>query len=162
MSIHKIKRWWDPITQHFVIFPTIPIPHIWGSFLWIIKSVMPCKDHHCIPCPEDNIPSVGNSLSRPSETHVFSLALVDRYALGPMRKINTGPHAHWCSVPVSYPCQLVYGMFFKYRGEVSILTTSWAIQLDWFDWITTDPLLWPLVSTFWGNLPRNKASLPPF
>ena len=74
---------------------------------------MPCKDHHYIPFHEDNIPSIDNSLRRPSETLVFALALVAFYALAPMRKINTGPHANWRSIPVSYQRQAIYGIFLK-------------------------------------------------
>ena len=79
------------ITQKFFVVPAIPIFPIGGSFLWPIISVMPCKYHHCMPCHEDNIPYIDHFLSRPLKTLVFSLALVARYVLAPMRKINTEP-----------------------------------------------------------------------
>ena len=52
---------------------------------------MPFKYHHCIPFHEEKISSIDHFLSRPLKTHVFALALVARYVLAPMRKINTEP-----------------------------------------------------------------------
>ena len=52
---------------------------------------MPCKYHHCIPFHEDNTPSIDHFLSRPLKTLVFALALVARYVLVPMGKINIEP-----------------------------------------------------------------------
>ena len=50
---------------------------------------MPCKYHHCIPCHEENIPSIDHFLSRPLKRPVFALARVANYTLAPRWKINT-------------------------------------------------------------------------
>ena len=98
-----------------------------------ISSVMPCKDHHCIPLHESNIPSVDNSLSRDSKTFAFTLAQVVSYALAPKRKINIGSRASWHSVSFSHPRRAVYGMFFKNRGRDSTPTNSRMSHWEWLN-----------------------------
>ena len=122
---NMIMRWGGVgFTQKIFTVPAIPILPIGGSFPWSISNVVPCKNYHCVPLHETNIPSIDNSLSRDSKTLVFALVWVVSYALAPKRKINTGPHASWCSALVSHPHRVVYGIFLKNRGGDSTLTIS--------------------------------------
>ena len=74
---------------------------------------MPCKYHHCIPCHEYNIPSVDHFLTRTLKTHVFDLALVARYALVPMKKINTKPTPVGALSQLSTHANLLMEIFLK-------------------------------------------------
>ena len=96
---------------------------------------MPYKKCHHIPFNDKNISSIDYSWNRPSKTHDFGLALVGSYGLAPIREISTGPRAHWCSVSMDCPCQAIFGIFFKYRSEVSIANhfvseSAWVVRLN--------------------------------
>ena len=76
---------------------------------------MPWKYHHSIPFHEDNIPSVDHFLRRPLKTLVFALALVARYVLAPMRKINTKPMPIGTLSQLSTFANLLLEFFLKKR-----------------------------------------------
>ena len=81
---------------------------------------MPCKYHHYIPFHEDNISFVDHFLSRPLKTLVtlvFSLALVARYVLAPMRKINTEPAPIGALSQLSTHANLLLEIFLKKEAK---------------------------------------------
>ena len=120
---------------------------------------MPWKYHHCIPFHEENIPSVDHFLSRPLKTHVFSLALVSRYVLMPMRKINTEPAPIGTLSQLGTRANLLMEIFLKKEAKFWLQQLrGWVIRSG-FDWTTTAFLLWPLVSTLWGT---SQGIRPPF
>ena len=78
---------------------------------------MPYKYHHCIPFHEDNISSVDHFLSRPLKTPIFALALVARYVLAPMRKINTEPAPVGALSQLSTRANLLMESFLKKEAK---------------------------------------------
>ena len=120
---------------------------------------MPCKYHHCIPCHEDNIPSVDHFLSRPLKTPIFVLALVASYVLAPMRKINTEPALVDTLSQWATHTNLFMEFFLKKEAKFRLQQLRGWVMRSSFDWITMAFLLWLLVSTLWGT---SQGIRPPF
>ena len=79
---------------------------------------MPCKDHHCIPLNESNIPPVENSLSMTIKTLVFALVRVASYTLTLSWKINTEPSPVGALSQLSTHTKLFMQCFLKIDVEV--------------------------------------------